>query len=265
MNIHDREMTDTPRVAQGIHAVMLAAGIGRRLGTASADGPPKPKILLDFDGSSLLRRHVGLLGQAGVSSLTIVVGHGAAQVRSALAEVDTGLEIAAIDNPDYREGSVVSLWTARDMLRSTQPILLMDADVLYDRRLLERLVHSAHADCLLLDRNIEPGDEPVRLCVRQNAIVDFRKIPTEPHDWYGESVGFFRFSPATACELADRAESYVSSGRRSQEYEEPIRDMIQASDPHRFGFEDITSLPWTEIDFPEDVTKARALLPELVS
>ncbi len=32
-----------------------------------------------------------------------------------------------------------------------------------------------------------------------------------------------------------------------------------------FGFEDISGLPWTEIDFPEDVAKAQALLPELIA
>ena len=35
--------------------------------------------------------------------------------------------------------------------------------------------------------------------------------------------------------------------------------------PGRFGFEDISGLPWTEIDFPEDVAKANLLLPELTS
>ena len=265
MHFNDGRTTATLPVAEGIHAIMLAAGIGRRLGIEAADGTPKPKILLEFDGRSLLRRHLALLAQAGVSSLTIVVGHAAAQVRDALAATDTGLDVTTIENPDYREGSVVSLWTARDMLRCTRPVLLMDADVLYDRRMLERLVRSRHADCLLLDRNIEPGDEPVKLCVRGNTIVDFRKVPTEPHDWHGESVGFFRFSPDTARELADRAETYVTTGRRSMEYEEPIRDMIQASEPHRFGFEDISTLPWTEIDFPEDVTRGNALLPELAA
>ena len=48
------------------------------------------------------------------------------------------------------------------------------------------------------------------------------------------------------------------------EYEEPIRDMIQSA-PSRFGFEDITGLPWTETDFPADLDKAQALLPRLVA
>ena len=137
------------------------------------------------------------------------------------------------------------------------------ADVLYDSRLMARLVGSACPDSLLLDRAIEPGDEPVKLCIRDGRIVDFRKQPTEPHDFHGESVGFFRFTPDTAAELADRTQHYVSSGRRATEYEEPIRDMLMQSAPGRFGFEDITGLPWTEIDFPEDIVKATALLPAL--
>ena len=171
--------------------------------------------------------------------------------------------VDTIENRDFREGSVVSLWMARTVLRGGAPIILMDGDVLYDHRLMARLVGSAHADSLLLDREIEPGDEPVKLCIRDGRIVDFRKKPTEPHDFHGESVGFFRFTPRTAAELAERAEAYVISGRRAMEYEEPIRDMLMQSAPERFGFEDVTGLPWTEIDFPEDIVKATALLPEL--
>jgi choline kinase len=239
--------------------------VGRRLGGDGTGRAAGPKIMLDFGGSTLLARHLRLLAGAGVAQATLVLGHGAEHVRSAMNAGEAGLKLRMVDNADYRRGSVVSLWAARSVLRSGDPILLMDADVLYDRRLMARLVESCLPDCFLLDRAIEPGDEPVKLCIRDGCIVDFRKIPTEPYQWHGESVGFFRFSPATAEELAARVEGYFDAGALDVEYEEPIRDMILAADPHRFGFEDISGLPWTEIDFPEDVVKARALLPELVA
>ena len=248
----------SPPAPPSPHAIILAAGVGRRLGAAS----DMPKAMLDFGGATLLARHVAALTAAGVAAITIVVGHGAATIRRALAGTPG---ITLLTNPDYREGSVVSLWTAREVLHNGAPVLLMDADVLYDHRLLARLTGSDKPDCLLLDREIEPGDEPVKLCIRGGDIVDFRKRPTEPHDWHGESVGFFRFSATTAAELAGRVEAYVADGRRDQEYEEPIRDMLMQSAPGRFGFEDITGLPWTEIDFPADVEKARALLPSLAA
>ena len=243
------------------HAIILAAGVGRRLG----DGPERegrPKAMLELGGSSLLARHVAMLQRAGIGSITMVVGHGADAIRAAFGSMPG---VSLLMNPDFREGSVVSLWTARDVLRAGAPVLLMDADVLYDHRLMDRLLGADKPDCLLLDREIEPGDEPVKLCIRGGAIVDFRKRPTAPYEWHGESVGFFRFSPASASELADRAAAYVEAGRRDQEYEEPIRDMMMAAAPGRFGFEDISGLPWTEIDFPEDIVKANALLPELAA
>jgi choline kinase len=250
-------------------ALILAAGIGRRLGDDAPENLRRPKAMLEFDGKSLLARHVELLRGAGVTSITVVIGFAGDHVREALAGLGApgpeGEPVAVLVNPDFREGSVVSLWAGREVLRSGDPVILMDADVLYDRRLMARLVDSTLANVLLLDREIEPGDEPVKLCVQDGQIVDFRKSPTVAHEWHGESVGFFRFSAAAAAELADRADSYVANGRRAMEYEEPIRDMIMESAAGRFGFEDISGLPWTEIDFPEDVTKARALLAELVA
>jgi choline kinase len=243
-------------------ALILAAGVGRRLGDGTPEHQRTPKAMLEFGGVSLLARHIAILRDLGVESITVVIGFAADHVRTALGGDGS---VALLVNEDYREGSVVSLWAGREVLRGGDPVILMDADVLYDRRLMARLIASGHDDCLLLDREIEPGDEPVKLCVRDGRIVDFRKRPTEAHDWHGESVGFFRFSPAAAVELADRAGAYVAAGRRAMEYEEPIRDMILASPGDRFGFEDISGLPWTEIDFPEDVMKARALLPELMS
>jgi choline kinase len=258
-------MPSRPPLNAPPRALILAAGVGRRLGENGSDRPHLPKALLDFAGKSLLSRHISILRQLGVADITVVTGFGAEHISAALAALDQGPPITTVVNPDFREGSVVSLWAGRVVLRSGAPVLLMDADVLYDTRLMARLLDSTISNCLLLDREIEPGDEPVKLCVRDGQIVDFRKVPAEPHEWYGESVGFFRFSPAAAAELADRAEEYVNTGRRLTEYEEPIRDMIIASAAGRFGFEDITGLPWTEIDFPEDVVKARALLPELLA
>ena len=42
--------------------------------------------------------------------------------------------------------------------------------------------------------------------------------------------------------------------------------MLLASPPGRFGFEDITGLPWIEIDFAADMARAASeILPRLVA
>ena len=136
--------------------------------------------------------------------------------------------------------------------------------MLYDTRMITRLLKGTAEGVLLVDRELEPGDEPVKICFDEaGRIVDFRKIPANPHVRFGESVGFFHFSGAVAKDLAERCAWYVGQGLVRTEYEEAIRDLILAA-PERFAAEDVTDLPWTEIDFPEDVIKARdVVLPQL--
>jgi choline kinase len=242
-------------------ALILAAGRGRRMG---AEAPPK--ALLRFGGNSLLARHLAILDACGVRQVAITIGYRAPHLRNEVARHERGGSVVLIENPSFRDGSIVSLWHGRDVLRSGMPILLMDADVLYDRRLAMRLLDSPHENVFLLDRAIEAGEEPVKLCIDNDRIVDFHKRPQIGHQWHGESVGFFRFSPNIAAELADRVERYVNAGQTHLEYEEPIRDMVLAHGGRDFGFEDISDLPWIEIDFPEDVQRAEtAVLPNLIA
>jgi choline kinase len=169
-----------------VTAVLLAAGVGRRLG----QGDPRPKVLLEFGGRSLLARHVEALAAAGVDELVIVTGFEAEQIEGAVAALKAPFPIRMIGNPRFTEGSIVSLAAARDVLRSGATVVLMDGDVLYDRAMLTRMLASKAENALLVDRELEPGDEPVKLCFdAARRIVDFRKTPEHPGAWHGESVG----------------------------------------------------------------------------
>jgi choline kinase len=170
--------------------LILAAGLGQRLG---ADVPPK--ALPDFSGCSLLGQHFRILADFGLRDITVVIGYRAEELYAEVAGLPGNLRVRLIENPSFRNGSIVSLWQARDVLRSGATVTLMDTDVLYDHRLFAPLLHSAHENCFLLDRSIEPGEEPVKLCIDRGRIVDFHKRPQIDHEWHGESVGFFRFSP----------------------------------------------------------------------
>ncbi|MCG8324786.1 MAG: phosphocholine cytidylyltransferase family protein [Thiotrichales bacterium] len=237
-------------------ALILAAGIGNRLGDAAGD---RPKSLLEFDGVSLLQRHIRILNGVGINRISVVTGHRSEMIESTLQALahETG-PVNTIYNKDYLEGSVVSLWTGREVLESSDSVLLMDADVLYSENILKMLVSSRQPNCLLIDREFEPGDEPVKVCIRDEQIIEFRKKidPQLKFDMQGESVGFFKFN-AGACNLIlDKTHSYVSNGRRDQPYEEVLRDVLHEH-PDLFGFEDITGHAWIEIDFPEDIERAR--------
>jgi choline kinase len=241
-------------------AIILAAGYGRRL----ADSHHGPKVLLEFDGVSLLERRLRTLQAAGVGAVSITIGHEAQRVRDAVARIAPGLDVTYVENPRFREGSLLSLLVQRPVMESGRPVLVMDGDVLHDRRMIDRLLDGPGEAVLLVDPELEPGDEPVKVCFRGDVIVDFRKKPEHAHDRHGESVGFFRFSPAMAARLAAQCQVRADAGGAMLEYEEAIRDLI-LQDPSDFTAEDVGDLPWTEIDFSEDVARARdIILPQLL-
>jgi choline kinase len=247
-----------------MQAIILAAGVGERLGDTALG---RPKALLEMGGASLLARHCRVLRAHGVTEIHVITGYGADLVAAELEALPDGSRIRRTLNPGFRLGSVMSLRAAGPVLRAGSPVLVMDADVLYDARVLARLIRSPLHNCFLLDRDYEPGDEPVKLCIRSGSIVEFRKqLPADLRcDMQGESVGFFRFDPDIAAALADRCDEYAAADRQREPYEEVIRDLVLAT-PDRFGYEDVTGLPWIEIDFPADIERARTeVLPRLAS
>jgi choline kinase len=234
-------------------AIILAAGVGARLG---GDPTRPPKSLLRFGGKSLLRRHFEILWRAGVNEVLIGVGYQSDRVVAEVHASAGPLAVRLVDNPEFRSGSVVTLASLAEGLLSDEPVLLMDADVLYDDRMMHLLMASTHENCLLLDRGAEFGEEPVKICVRDGRIVEFRKRVEVGYDFWGESVGFFRLSAPVARRIAERTETYLTAGRRDEPYEEVIRDLVLGDPVSSFGYEDVTGLPWIEIDFPDDVGRA---------
>ena len=236
-----------------MRATILAAGVGQRLGLAEAP----PKVLLKFGEETLLARHVRLLRGLGVERIDLAVGHRAEEIEREIARIGAQDFVATNFNPDFRRGSIVSLWTLRDAFTSGDEVLFMDGDVLYDHRMLERLVHAEGPDRFLMDREIEEGEDPVKLCLKDGLLVDFHKRPKVVFDWWGEWIGFARFGPETAAMIAAACQRYLEAGRLDEIYEEAMRDVLIGGPPGHFSVEDVTGVPWVEIDFPEDLRRAR--------
>jgi len=243
-------------------AIMLAAGVGRRLYGDDYEQPPK--ALLPFGGRTLLDRHVENLQALGVDQLVMVLGHRADEIIAAAHAAAGRGYIHPIHNPQYRGGPIISLWCARDVMRSGDDVLFMDADVLYHPTMLERLIRSEHDNCFLFDGDIEDGDDPVRVCLKDGLMVDFGKKITGDFDRVGEWPGFMKMSPRIASRVADACQDFIDTARMHATYEEAMREVLMDEPPGTFGIEDISGIPWIEIDFPADLIRAeKHILPRI--
>ena len=246
-----------------MQAIILAAGRGNRLTQFNPDG--RPKCLLEFDGKTLLARQLDLLFQFGITQVTLVVGYEADLIIDHVGTLASRPEVAFVYNPAYTQGSVLSLLAAQEAMSRADSVLVLDADVLFHPQIMRRLVESGHTNCYLVDRDFTPGDEPVKIAIHQGQMVEFRKALAQglEYDTLGESVGFFKFGREMAKIVSQTCAAYKSDGLLDAPHEEALRDVLLAQ-PMEFACEDVTGLPWLEIDFPEDVERAiKQVLPAI--
>ena len=240
-------------------AIIYAAGRGTRLQSDS------PKILLEFGGKTLLEWHALRLREAGVREIVLVTGHLREQVAEVLPDICARHDVALreIVNPRFHEGSLLSLKVSLpEIEESSEPLLLMDADVFYPTGMLDRLTESVHGTALLLDREFSTNDDdPMLVPVKNGRPIDFRKHWRGEADFVGESIGFFKIAPTDFPLLIKETEARSRGSSCADSYDDVLRTLVLAG---RFGYEDVTGLRWIEIDFPADVIHARNQLAPVI-
>jgi len=231
-------------------AIILAAGSGRRL-NGSAQG--RPKCLVRLGDLTLIERQIQILHAVGIARIAVVIGHDAEAVRRVL-----GHQCDFIVNTRYAEtNSLFSLWLARDWI--TGPFVLMNCDVLAHPDVYHRVL-ATNGSALAFDSTSGADDEEMKVSVTDGLVKGLSKsMPTE--HVRGENVGILQFDRDGAETLFREANDLVQSGRVDDWAPEAVSRL---SGKHAIRAVDIAGLPWTEIDFPEDLACAdREILPSI--
>ncbi|HKW86905.1 MAG TPA: phosphocholine cytidylyltransferase family protein [Nitrospiraceae bacterium] len=237
-------------------AIILAAGVGKRLWPLTQH---RPKCLIELGGRSLLVRYLDALAGVGIKQAVIVVGYKQEMIRSAVAADSRGVDVRYLVNEHYQRGSISSLWLARTEL--DDDVLIMDADVLFHREILRRLIESIWPTALLMDETVKQATEECMVVVRGGRVVALTKRMPDQYDFAGEGVGFLKVKRADTYALISSLKAHADRDEWDMEYEDTLLEFFGAV---RVGHEKIGGLPWIEIDFPEDVARAeRDILPNL--
>lgn len=237
-------------------AIILAAGVGKRLWQVTQH---RPKCLIEIGGQSLLRRYLTTLASVGIRRADIVVGYKQEMIRAAVEQDSCGVKVNFLVNEQFHRGSISSLWIARTAL--DDDVIVMDADVLFHREILRRLVESPYENALLMDETVKQTGEECMVVVAGGRVIALTKNMPERYDYAGEGVGFLRVRHADTPHVVASLRSYTDKEAWNMEYEDALVEYFREV---KVGHEKIGGLPWTEIDFVEDVRKAELeVLPRL--
>ena len=151
-------------------AVILAAGVGKRLWQVTQH---RPKCLIEIGGQSLLSRYLEALAQCRHSACRhrrrVQAGDdsrgGGGQVLRRPREF--------LVNEQFHRGSISSLWIARTAL--DDDVVIMDADVLFHREILRRLVQSPYPNALLMDETVKQTGEECMVVVEGGRVIALTK------------------------------------------------------------------------------------------
>jgi len=233
-------------------AIILAAGVAGRLAPLTDH---TQKSLLAVGDRPILGRMLDALHAVGVPDMVIIVGHCADQVRRLAASAPSGMTVECVHNPAYQKGSSMSLYCARDVIRR-QPTLIMDADVVFPREFLRRLVGSPAEQAFLIDEGFADTGEEVKIYVQNDRVIALgKKVVPRAWDRVGEGVGFFKCGRAAGGDLITLLEQVIDESQGVCEYEDALHLLVSRQP---VGAVEVTGLPWTEVDFAEDLYRAQS-------
>ena len=240
--------------------VLFCAGMGQRLGPL---GRRTPKVLMSLGGRTLLERHCDAFTSCGIERMLVVVGYHADELREAIDRIENPIAIETAINERYRRGLILTMNTALRALPDGEDLLLMDADTLYPKKLMARLVDSPHRTCVLLDPTSEHVNEEMMLGVRDGRVLQFRRgLDDLPWEVTGETVGWLKIAADDVPLLREKVGEVIETLGVDSEYEEAY-ELLAAERP--IGWERVDDLPWMEIDFPDDLAHAeRDTLPRVL-
>ena len=236
-------------------AVILAAGRGCRFGERTKT---MPKGFIEFDGVPIIKRSIRFLLEAGIERIIIGTGHCREFYEQLAEEIP---QIVTVFNPHYiTRGSMGTLEACAPYV--TGDTLLLESDLLYERRALDLAIGNPRPDLILASGTTHSGDE---VYLEVDELQNIRKISKKPEELssiFAELVGITKLTKNALNHMCAYAESQRET-MPAMEYESALFG-IRAQ--HPIGVFKVEDLVWCEIDDETHLKRAETIIyPRLKS
>lgn len=239
-------------------AIILAAGMASRLRPLTEN---TPKCLLKVGEKCLLQRSIDALASNGIRDFVIVTGYLHEMIETFVAEqYGDNINVKFIHNDVFDStNNIYSLWLARPEAEG-QEILLLDSDLLYDPRIITKVMESGADNVLTLIRH-ELGEEEMKVVLdRENGTIIEISKTCNPADAAGESLGIEKMGCRYTSALYKELEPMMNEEHLENVFYERAFERLIAKG-HTYKVIDVTELFSCELDTVEDFENAKEKIP----
>lgn len=232
-------------------ALILNSGIGKRLRPLTED---KPKALIEIGDKSLLGYQLDNLIRCDIRDIIITTGSFEDKIKMHVKEEYHELDVSYVNNPIYETTNYIySMWLTKKLI--DDDIILFHGDLLFDKKLLERLINEKYENCVLVNRKIKPPKKDFKAVIENNRVV---KIGV---GFFGENAFFsaplYKFSKSDFLCWLDEIEEFVRIGDVNSYAEDAFNKISDKIVLRPVYFEDALCM---EIDTMEDLERAKDLI-----
>lgn len=246
-----------------MQAIILAAGMGRRLGEYTKDNT---KCMLPVNGVCLIDRMLEQLSELKLNRVIIVVGYQSQNLVNHVGNRYVNrLKIEYIENPDYdKTNNIYSLALAKDKLQEDDT-LLVESDLIFDNGMFSLLIEDPYPNLALVAKYETWMDGTMVKLDEDNNIVNF--VPKAAFDYhetdtYYKTVNIYKFSREfSQTKYVPFLEAYSKAVGNNEYYENVLR-IISFLNSHDLKALPITHEKWYEIDDKQDLDIAEALFAD---
>jgi choline kinase len=241
-----------------MQAIILAAGISKRLRPLTDS---TPKCLLKVGGKTIIEMTIDNILKNEITDFVMVTGYRENMIKDFIRNKFPGLSIKYLTNPDYENNNnSYSLWMTINHIIGD--CILLDSDIIFDYRIISKLLASEHRDCLAVNCNHKLGDEEIKVIVDSTHKIQHIGKESDPAKSIGESIGIERFSRDFFKKLGEVFERKIVKEQNVNEfYEVSFQELIDKGNGI-FAI-DVSEYRSMEIDTPGDLDRAASEIQEI--
>ena len=247
-----------------MQAIILAAGMGRRLGEYTRDNT---KCMLPVNGERLIDRVLGQLSQLGLSRVVIVVGYKGQNLIDYIGHrYDDRLKIEYVNNPVYdKTNNIYSLSLAKDKLQEDDT-LLIESDLIFDDSLFRMILDNPYPNLALVDKYETWMDGTMVRIDEDNNIVNFipkKAFKYKDVDSYYKTVNIYKFSREfSQNKYVPFLDAYSKALGNNEYYEQVLRVITLLDNAELKALPITNGAKWYEIDDVQDLDIAETLFAD---